>query len=261
MVKRALLVGINYYGSRCQLQGCIHDVHNMKTYLEHHGYTVFRVLTDDHKHDHSETDLHPTRANILASLEWLVNGAQEGDSLFLHYSGHGTQTLDRDGDEADGMDEALCPVDWSTAGLITDDELRARLVNASGGAQVVFVADCCHSGTMLDMRFNFVQRRGNELVLREEAQYAPRDNTVVCISGCKDKQTSADTTAVNPTTGKRQAQGALSWVLLEVLSEEPQLSFKDMMQRVWSRLRARGYDQVPQLSCSRLLDLNAPVCI
>jgi metacaspase-1 len=30
----------------------------------------------------------------------------------MHYSGHGTQIPDDDGDEADGMDEALCPVDY-----------------------------------------------------------------------------------------------------------------------------------------------------
>ncbi|EUC62928.1 ICE-like protease (caspase) p20 domain protein [Rhizoctonia solani AG-3 Rhs1AP] len=32
---------------------------------------------------------HPTRENILDSLEWLVNGATEGDYRFLHFSGHG----------------------------------------------------------------------------------------------------------------------------------------------------------------------------
>ncbi|KAF8716659.1 Caspase domain, partial [Rhizoctonia solani] len=34
---------------------------------------------------------HPTRENILHSLDWLVAGATKGDFRFLHFSGHGTQ--------------------------------------------------------------------------------------------------------------------------------------------------------------------------
>lgn len=36
-MKRALLIGINYYGSTCQLAGCINDAHNMKAALEREG--------------------------------------------------------------------------------------------------------------------------------------------------------------------------------------------------------------------------------
>lgn len=67
----------------------------------------------------------PTKANILTTMKWLVDGAQPGDSLFFHYSGHGSQgkhtllfaisdayTLgtvrDADGDEEDGLDETIC---------------------------------------------------------------------------------------------------------------------------------------------------------
>ena len=39
----------------------------------------------------------PTRQNILNAVDWLVEGAQSGDSLFFHYSGHGGQEV-RDAD-------------------------------------------------------------------------------------------------------------------------------------------------------------------
>ena len=53
-----------------------------------------------------------------------MRGAQPTDSLFLHYSGHGGQTFDLNGDEEDGQDEFICPVD---GGIIVDDELKALL--------------------------------------------------------------------------------------------------------------------------------------
>lgn len=56
-----------------------------------------RILTDDP----SFTDGAPTRHNIIESMRWLVYGAQPGDSLLLHYSGHGGSVRDRNGDEVD----------------------------------------------------------------------------------------------------------------------------------------------------------------
>jgi len=43
-------------------------------------------------------------------MAWLVKGASAGDKLFFHYSGHGGQQRDRDGDEADDFDEILLPL-------------------------------------------------------------------------------------------------------------------------------------------------------
>eukprot|EP00568_Trieres_chinensis_P013222 CAMPEP_0183315588 /NCGR_PEP_ID=MMETSP0160_2-20130417/52295_1 /TAXON_ID=2839 ORGANISM="Odontella Sinensis, Strain Grunow 1884" /NCGR_SAMPLE_ID=MMETSP0160_2 /ASSEMBLY_ACC=CAM_ASM_000250 /LENGTH=69 /DNA_ID=CAMNT_0025481189 /DNA_START=47 /DNA_END=253 /DNA_ORIENTATION=+ len=68
-----------------------------------------RVLTDD-------TACKPTRANIIGGMKWLVKNAAPGDSLFFHYSGHGGHVEDTDGDEADGQDETLIPIDYESAG-------------------------------------------------------------------------------------------------------------------------------------------------
>lgn len=60
-----------------------------------------------------------------SGIKWLLKDARPDDSLFLHYSGHGGQTPDKDGDEEDGMDECICPVDYKSAGTIIDDDLKA----------------------------------------------------------------------------------------------------------------------------------------
>ena len=50
-----------------------------------------------------------------------MRGAQPGDAFFFHFSGHGSRVKDTDGDEADGWDETICPVDYDRAGMIVDD--------------------------------------------------------------------------------------------------------------------------------------------
>lgn len=84
--RKALLVGINYFGQKGQLRGCINDVKNVSTYLnQNFGYARedMVILTDDQQNPMSQ----PTKANILRAMHWLVKDARPNDSLFFHYSG------------------------------------------------------------------------------------------------------------------------------------------------------------------------------
>ncbi|KAF8705336.1 Peptidase C14, partial [Rhizoctonia solani] len=98
-------VGINYVGQSVELQGCVNDAYNVSEFLTQFGYKEenIRQLTD------SATDPRflPTRENIISGMHWLVKDAQPTDALFFHFSGHGGQTKDLDGDEADGFDEGM----------------------------------------------------------------------------------------------------------------------------------------------------------
>ncbi|KAJ3266764.1 Ca(2+)-dependent cysteine protease, partial [Borealophlyctis nickersoniae] len=118
--KKALLIGINYSSHESgKLNGCINDVTNIKKFLtEKYNFPEENmvVLTDDR-----EPDLQPTAQNILMAMQWLVKDAQPDDSLFFHFSGHGGHLQDQDGDEDDGWDETICPVDYQTEGQIRDD--------------------------------------------------------------------------------------------------------------------------------------------
>jgi len=150
--KKALLIGINYTGTNAALRGCINDVVRMKEFLKANGFVeapnTMVVLTDD-KTDNRQR---PTKRNMLAAMKWLVQGAVTGDSLFLHYSGHGGQTQDTSGDEDDGYDETIFPVDYNQAGQIVDDELHDILVRGlAPGVRLTVIFDSCHSGTALDL--------------------------------------------------------------------------------------------------------------
>lgn len=153
---RALLIGINYTNSDSPLDGAWNDVDKAKKFAVASGYkedvSSMRVLRDN------GSDVSPTKVNIKKALKWLVNGASKGDSLFLHFSGHGVSMKDKDAfsDEADGKDECLAPVDFEKMGFIKDDDLFAILVQSlAPGVSLVAVMDCCHSGTLLDLGYDF----------------------------------------------------------------------------------------------------------
>ena len=91
---------------------------------------------------------YPTKDNILAAYRNLVKWSKAGDSIFCHFSGHGVSTNDKNGDEPDGQDENLVPVDYATAGLVVDDYLYANFVKKMPrDVLVTCLFDCCHSGT------------------------------------------------------------------------------------------------------------------
>eukprot|EP00803_Ostreobium_quekettii_P009985 evm.model.scf_4042.2 EVM.evm.TU.scf_4042.2 scf_4042:4871-9058(-) len=146
MTKRALLVGCNYPGTNAELNGCIGDVWGWKSILEEcYGFDPdnIKVLidTDD---DYPK----PTGKNIKDALREAVGESGDGDILVFHFSGHGVQVPDDDeGEEADGMDEAICPCDFN---MIIDDDMREILGPLDPGCKFTMISDCCHSGGMLD---------------------------------------------------------------------------------------------------------------
>jgi metacaspase-1 len=90
--RKALLIGINYYGTRNQLNGCINDAMNMREFLvRDRGYNPAPVdmviLTD--APENRGTPYEPTGRNMMQAFQWLVTGNNAGDSVFLSFSGHG----------------------------------------------------------------------------------------------------------------------------------------------------------------------------
>ncbi len=164
--KRALLIGINYVGSASQLRGCINDVKNIRQFIVDKfrfptDADSMRVLTDDGA-GHGQ----PTRANIIAGMKWLIEGAKSGDSLFIHYSGHGATSKDvsPNTDEADAQDETLVPVDYQTAGMIVDDDIFDMMVAPlPQGVRLTAIMDCCHSGSVFDLPYSYVLENGRDV--------------------------------------------------------------------------------------------------
>lgn len=241
---RALLIGINYYGSPAALRGCINDVNNMHNLItETYGWQPenIRVLTDD------GASGMPTRANILNALHWLGNGVRPGDVLFLHFSGHGAQQKDPNGYEEDGMNETILPSDFATEGMISDDLIGELLVRRlPENSRLVAVMDCCHSGTGLDLPFTW-----NGRSWKEETNPYHVAADVQLFSGCADSQASAETAP-----SYHLANGAMTTAFCDVLRMEPCPSYPILMARLTALLHRRGFSQKAQLTSSQRFDFN-----
>lgn len=164
--RRAVLIGINYVGQSGELSGCHNDVLNIKRYLtDALGFQEenVTVLMDDGYHRE------PTRDNIMYAYQRVVQESQEGDAVFCHYSGHGGRLIDDDGDEEDGYDETLVPLDYDVSGQIRDDDLYVTLVGGMpAGVALTCLMDCCHSGTVLDLPYKFVADGDSEEMTKDE---------------------------------------------------------------------------------------------
>jgi secreted trypsin-like serine protease len=149
---RALLIGIDAYPGQLRLVGSTNDVKaEYRLLTETLGYKPEQIMT--------LTDEKATRAGILAAIDdWLVAGSKPGSRVFIHFSGHGFQAKDDNGDEEDGLDETLVPVDVELvrgpSGKVTevknqiiDDEIAARMARLRD-RKVTAVFDSCHSGTV-----------------------------------------------------------------------------------------------------------------
>ncbi len=140
-VKRALLIGINHYKAVPGLQGSVNDVETMREILTTRwGFAAgnIKMLTDEGA----------TREKMLAALNQLVQESGPDDTVYFHYSGHGSQVQDLNGDEDDGLDETIVPQDGRSGNVpdIVDDELDA-IFSRLRARSVVIVLDSCHSGT------------------------------------------------------------------------------------------------------------------
>jgi metacaspase-1 len=252
MAKKALLVGLNRYPDpQNALNGCINDVQQVAALLaDRHGFDAdgeIRLLTDERA----------TTAAIVGRLKWLLKGARAGDVLVFHYSGHGAQVRDREGDElADGLDEIICPYDLDWDDPFTDDDLYAIVKDLPVGVNLTVVLDCCHAGTGLrgpagparPLRARCLRppadidhRPTRDVALRRFGERASRSGAIL-LAACRDDQASADAYIDG------DYHGAFTYCLCEsVAAAGPEASYRDLIAEVRRRLRDTQFDQVPQL--------------
>lgn len=134
-MKQALCIGINDYpGTESDLNYCVNDAEDMAKILTSRDYQV-KILIDGLA----------TRNNIETEIIRLVDTSE---NFFITYSGHGSYVPDLSGDEADGVDECLCPHDVMSQGVIIDDWLHEVFSRMKQNQKGVMMSDSCHSGTL-----------------------------------------------------------------------------------------------------------------
>jgi hypothetical protein len=247
MSSKALLFGIDYLESTTPLKGCANDVRNMAEFLtDKLGYETVDVFTEQ------DTPDQVTVYGILNAI-WALVVQSHKDKLarvWLHFSGHGTGIVDTSGDEVDGQDEAICPVDYATHGVITDDVLKSMLRQFPEETSVVCVFDCCHSGTLGDLRYRMSSPDSVDI----DNQTSTCWGNVTMISGCRDDQTSVDAYGV---CDKQEYSGAMTTCLLDCLRYRHKLqgtvTAGRLLKDVRRLLKYYQFTQVPILTSSRPL--------
>lgn len=242
--KRALVIGIGEQVDKswAKINGD-KDVPLVQQMLQKVGYTDIRTLVNKQA----------TKAGIVTAFKKLTAQCAVGDIVYIHFSGHGQQVTDVNGDEGkkDGWDEAWVPYDaylrydekrYKGEKHLIDDELNILLTairNKIGDSgKLLVVVDACHSGDSsrgvdIDETVRGVK---DEFIIpvkkRETAQKAPE--RWLTLSACKDYQLNQE--MKNPKAGK------LTYALY-TLSEKGSVTI-EAVQMFMQRNRGR-YAQTP----------------
>ena len=152
--KRAFLVGISHYdtaltGYQWNNINGVEDVHLLTPILKKQGFST--VALQDEK---------ATFDGIIRQLNLFTNSIKKGDLVYLHFSTHGQPVEDLNGDETDGWDEAIVPIDayklykkglYEGQRHLLDDQLNSfvrRMREKIGPTGFLYVViDACHAGT------------------------------------------------------------------------------------------------------------------
>lgn len=259
--KLALLVAVNKYD-----QGQPKDFHNLNTQRD--VQELRQVLIDKFQFPPENvlvltTPEETTKQSILTAFRTHLTGqVKKGDIAVFHYSGHGYQVPDDNGDEFDGLDETLVPSDYVSkedfANHIRDDELNALLeeLKAKEPASITLFIDSCHSGTAtrsgrLVVRGRGwqgpppkVQMRGKEqerVPMLEQSQGLARG--YVLITAARSDQTAKEQIFDDGTT-----MGIFTHHLLRTLRTiTPNTTYRDLFERLNYAMSSDARNQNPQM--------------
>ncbi len=275
MAVKALLVGINDYAPAGaggpDLRGCVPDVRDALS-----TFTALGVVRPIPGYLRILTDSHATWANIMDSLRWLLAPTANVDKLIFYYSGHGTRVVDVEHDEPDGWDEAICPHDFRTAGVIKDDTFRSLFSTLKPGVTLEVILDSCFSGTstrgmeamnalpeekrvipryieppidqsfFLDANPELAAKRKGFLKTTERVPVVVPNMNHILWAACKDNQTAGEANFGGV------YRGVFSYCFFKALRRAginvPRLRLDSI---VTTAIRGLGYSQIPQLECNR----------
>ncbi len=270
--KHALLIGINDYpnfDNWAQLYGCINDVTLMEKILKEN----FQFPPENISLLKNEG---ATRDKILFAMDELIERVGVDDIVVIHYSGHGSQMTDREGDEPDGMDETIVPYDSGRSPNenrdITDDEIYVKLLRLNEKTPyVTFIFDSCHSGTITRDTFGAKARRvepddrpidelpvssvSREVALAGEINpgpsgWLPLSKRYVLIAGCHDEESSYE---YHTGSGENKlVHGALTYFLSRELTQAVSgTTYRDVFEQVSPHITSKFARQHPQMEGAR----------
>lgn len=216
-----------------------------------------------------------TKEATVQALNKLARKSLRGDYIYIHFSCHGQQMADDNGDEADGLDEALIPYDaprryqkgvYEGEKHLRDDELGLLLdrIRKKVGVKgtVTLTMDACHSGTADRDKEDDVYIRGTSYIFAPKDFVRPMaasiDSTLIeihskpgmapltVIAACMPDQLNYEYRSP-----EGDYYGSLTYALCEIMGKNEWVSFAQLYDKLKSRVAElkprRGKTQVPLL--------------
>jgi hypothetical protein len=236
-MKKAICIGINNYpGIFNDLKGCVNDALDWSAWLQGLGFETSIML-----------DSQATQQNVKTALQDLISTTNAGDVVVFTYSGHGTQVSDRNSDENDRYDEAICLYD----GNVVDDDLRVILDGIHPQATLVVISDSCFSGSVTRIAPEPATPRFISPTVSTAGKTARRSFLIpetgmpeILISGCSDSEYSYDAEFDG------RPNGAMSAYALQVIKQNPNVTYREFHASLRTLLPSKDYPQSPQLEGS-----------
>jgi metacaspase-1 len=265
-MKKAVVVGNNAFATPNTLHGCINDANDVDTTFQSKGFFVNKLFNSP-------------KAGTINALNQMVDACQLGnqDKIAFYYSSHGSQVRDTNGDESDGWDEVLCPIDWPK--YISDDDLRAIFNRIPADTTLDVFLDCCHSGTgtreMLlangspdplgpagEVRCLGTSKCLPAIKGRNVAKEGKRSKAIVLVptlnhilhAACRDNQLSTEIQVT--INGVPTSRGAFTYYEMRAIragyTRDAAITYTE------GRLAALGLDQTPQLEATQSESTQLP---
>jgi hypothetical protein len=266
--KHALLVGVSHYPNlddKFQLQGPTNDVALLKAVLLDKGFADnnIHVLTDNV----IDSGRLPTRQNILAAFKHLTEQVKADDSVFVYFSGHGSQqpvSLNSSTHrETDGLDEFFLPRDigaWqddtkTVENALLDNEMNKWITAwRNKGVFVWAVFDSCHSGTMLKgvkvkgLRERKISSRDlgipSQNITQSTESETFLDDDSKTLKGGYVAFYAAQTDQVTPEMPlgqENKTHGLFTYILAQVLAQNDGITYRQAAQQILHRYAAKNY--------------------
>lgn len=238
--KLALVIGIGDYPEEsgwCKIHGD-NDISIVTEMLEVNGFEQVQILSNKAA----------SKQGIMEALNNLAKKASLDDVVYIHFSGHGQQITDLDGDEPDGYDEAWIPYDackdysgkYKGQNHIVDDELYDFLnqLRAKVGdkGKIIVVSDACHSGSGSrgdedEDVVRGVQERF-EVPAGKNAGSVKRESTAwLFVSACKAYQNNFEYR-----DNQGNYHGMLSYLLWENRADMSDVTWQEVMATIDNRM-------------------------
>jgi Caspase domain len=282
----ALLIGIDHYQPNPHfnsLRGAVRDIDKVAAYLD----TSLKIpseqitrLTSPLPDTNSLADARaarqeqpPTYQNIVNAFKGITEGANTGDLVYIHYSGHGgrVKTIFSDLKGEGQFDECLVPMDVGDKGYyLRDVEMNTLLKRMTDkGLVVTVIFDSCHSGGATRGDGDVRGARDGQVDTNDRPQDSRvADRAELLANWCVTTQNSSTDGwlpnrkdyvflgACRPTelayeaafgTGTER-NGALTYWMLDTLNAVPTgLTYQALYDRVTGQIQSKFPNQLPML--------------